>query len=439
MEQYRFSGSGANQLAGSIEQAITAGTLRPGERLPTVRALAAKLKLSPATVAAAFAALRARGLTAGDGRRGTTVSFMPPVARRAAPALPPGVHNLALGNPDPTLLPDLAGRLGGLRLVRRLYGMPANRPELIRIGARMFEADGIVARDIAVTSGAFDGIERLFTVHLRPGDRVAVEDPGYPDVADLARALGLMVRPMGIDDRGPLPAELARVLKAGVQAVVITPRAQNPTGAALDPDRAAELRAIITRHPEVLLIEDDHAGPIAGARAVTLTTGAHSRWAVVRSVSKFLGPDLRLALIAGDAQTIARVNGRQRLGAGWVSNILQQLVAELLADEDTQKLIRRAARKYANRRTALLEALGRVGIAAHGRSGLNVWIPVAEEGATVQSLITAGWAVTAGERFRIESLPGVRVTIAGLRRELAPQFAAALARAVSPDGRGRAA
>jgi DNA-binding transcriptional MocR family regulator len=439
MKQYPIGGSGANELASSIERAIMAAALHPGERLPTVRALAATLKLSPATVAAAFAALRTRGLIAGDGRRGTTVSCMPPVAARGAPVIPGNVHNLALGNPDPALLPDLAAAVAGMKYSRRLYGVAPNRPDLIRAATRMFEADGIAARDIAVVGGAFDGIERLFAAHLRPGDRVAVEDPGYPDVFDLARALGLLVRPVRVDDRGMVPADLARVLKFGVQAIVITPRAQNPIGATLDADRTAELRALINRYPEVLLIHDDHAGPIAGADAFTLGNESQMRWAVVRSVSKFLGPDLRLAMVAGDALTISRVTGRQRLGTGWVSHILQQLVAELLEDTATQKLVRRAARKYTMRRAALIEALARHGISAHGRSGLNIWIPVAEESATIQSLMAAGWAVAAGDRFRIGSAPAVRVTIAALRREMAPGFAAAIARALDSDGRGRAA
>jgi DNA-binding transcriptional MocR family regulator len=106
---------------------------------------------------------------------------------------------------------------------------------------------------------------------------------------------------------------------------------------------------------------------------------------------------------------------------------------------ETQKLIRRAAKKYTARRAALIDALARHGIAAHGRSGLNVWIPVSEEGATVQNLMAAGWAVSPGERFRLESAPGVRVTVAALKREDAIGLAAAIAAAVQPGERGRAA
>jgi DNA-binding transcriptional MocR family regulator len=242
-----------------------------------------------------------------------------------------------------------------------------------------------------------------------------------------------------VDDRGVIVVDLARVLKAGVQAIVITPRAQNPTGATLDADRAGELHELIKQYPEVLIIEDDHAGPIAGARAFTVSRNEQPHWAVVRSVSKSLGPDLRLAVVAGDALTISRITGRQRLGTGWVSHILQQLVTDLLEDATTQKLIRRAARKYAARRAALIDALAHHGIDAHGRSGLNVWIPVREESATLQAMMAAGWAVSAGERFRIESAPGIRVTTAALRSELAPDLATALARTLGSAERGRAA
>jgi DNA-binding transcriptional MocR family regulator len=439
LKQYSINGRNANELAASIERAIMAAVLRPGERLPTVRALAVALALSPATVAAAFRLLRTRGLVAGDGRRGTTVCAKPPVAGRTTLAIPANLRNLALGNPDPDLLPDFAPILARLKPAGRLYGTAANRPELIRAAVKLFEADGIAAREIAVVGGAFDGIERIFSAHLRPGDRLAIEDPGYPDVVDLARAFGLLTRPVRVDDRGIVPADLARGLKAGVQAIVVTPRAQNPTGAALDADRAGELRALLNRYPEVLLIEDDHAGPVAGADAITLVGETRARWAIVRSMSKSLGPDLRVAMVAGDAVTIARVSGRQRLGTGWVSHILQFVVAELLNDAETRKLIRRAAKKYTARRGALINALARHGVAAHGRSGLNVWIPVAEESATIQNLMAAGWAVAPGERFRVESTPAVRVTIAALRSTEAESFATAVAAAMKADERGRAA
>lgn len=177
-------------------------------------------------------------------------------------------------------------------------------------------------------------------------------------------------------------------------------------------------------------------------RSVTSTTVCHrkkARWAVVRSVSKSLGPDLRLAALAGDATTIARVEGRQNLGAGWVSHILQGLVEALWSDSATVEHLRTASDMYTVRRAALITELDRQGISARGRSGLNVWIPVPEEVGVVTSLAAAGWAVRGGERYRLKSPPAVRVTIAALQPHDAARLAADFAQSLRSERRTHSA
>jgi DNA-binding transcriptional MocR family regulator len=412
------------QIARRVERDIRDGRRPPGSRLPTVRGLAAELGVSPATVSAAYRVLGARGLVTGRGRRGTQVAAAPPLAVRRELAVPPGVRDLAGGNPDPALLPafpPLAAR-------STLYGEPTKLAELVELGGSLLEADGVAADALAVVAGALDGLERVLAAHLRPGDSVAVEDPGFARIYDLVSALGLSPVPVGVDDLGPRPEELEEALARGVEALIVTPRAQNPTGAALDESRARELRAVLDRRPDVLVIEDDHAAEVSGATAETLTAG-RGRWAVARSLSKGLGPDLRVALLAGDETTVSRVEGRQLLGTGWVSHVLQRLGAALLAHRQP---LERAARIYGERRGALLDALAARGIEAHGRSGLNVWVPVPDEAAVVRGLLDAGWAVAAGERFRIASAPAVRITIATLRPEEAEVLAANVEAALAP-------
>jgi DNA-binding transcriptional MocR family regulator len=433
--QYRIQGRTASALARSVEEGIRAGRLPPGTALPTVRELARRLSVSPGTVAAAWRELRARGLLVTGGRRGTRVGARPALATPVAARVPAHLRNLADGNPDPALLPPLRAALARAAPRPVLYGEAVRHAELLRLATRELGRDGIPTEALAVVSGALDGLERLFLAHLRPGDRVAVEDPGYTGVLDLLGALGLQAEPVAIDDFGLLPDELERALRAGVAAVLVTPRAHNPTGAALDAERVLALRRVLDAHPDVLLVEDDHAGPVAGVPALTLAHDARPRWAVVRSVSKSLGPDLRLALLAGDALTVARVEGRQSLGCGWVSHVLQAAVAALWSDPSVARRLERAERAYTGRRRALLAALARRGITAHGRSGLNVWVPVPEESAAVTALAAAGWAVRAGERYRLRARPAIRITITTLLPAEAREVAAAVARVVAPERR----
>lgn len=430
--RYPIRGRRASAIGQSVEDALREGRLLPGAALPTVRALARELKISPATVAAAYRDLRQRGLLVAQGRRGTRVAARPPLAFPRPEPLPrPGLRNLAEGNPDPRLLPSLPAALRRVSRRPRLYGEPPHR--LAALAARAFEADGIPGQAVCIVGGAMDGIERVLQAHLRPGDRVAVEDPGYDGVLDLLGALGLAAEPVGLDDEGVRPEELARALVTGCRAFVLTPRAQNPTGAALSNARAHELRRLTDAHPDLLVLEDDHAGAVAGAPALTLCGRGRARWAVVRSVSKSLGPDFRLALVAGDPGTIARVEGRQALGSGWVSHLIQDMVASLLKDAATARKLRQAAATYRERREALRKALERRGLEAHGRSGLNVWVPVREEAAVVARMAVQGWSVRAGERYRTRSRPAVRLTTAALRPEEAEAVAAALARVLEGD------
>jgi DNA-binding transcriptional MocR family regulator len=428
---YQIRGKSGNQIAASIEEAVRSGRIEAGARLPAIRSLAQSLSVSPTTVAAAYQALRVRGMLHGNGRRGTIVNRRPPLVTPSLPRLPAGVRNLMDGNPDPRLLPSLRDTIHRVDCEAPLYGAAVNRPELLSLARKQYEADGIAGESIAVVSGAMDAIERVLQAHLSPGDLVAVEDPSYRGTLDLLAALGLVAMPMEIDEFGPTPQSMASALRAGVAAVIVTPRGQNPTGSALDRERAAALSQVLSRNREVLLIEDDFTGPISGVPAFTLSAG-RDRWAGVRSVSKYLGPDLRLALIAGDPLTVARVDGRQRLGARWVSHILQAAVVAMWSDHRTARLVKRAAETYSNRREALLDALKKHGIEARSRSGLNVWVPVAEETTTVQSLLEAGWAVLAGESFRLKTPPGIRVMTAALEVEEAPRLAAAIAAALHP-------
>ncbi|WP_189276783.1 aminotransferase class I/II-fold pyridoxal phosphate-dependent enzyme [Kitasatospora griseola] len=440
--EYRITGRRASEIAADIERAVADGRLEPGAALPPMRDLAAELGVNPNTAAAAYRLLRERGVIETAGRRGSRIRPRPATTPRdeARLPVPPGARDLSAGNPDPALLPPLGPALAAAAAGPAvLYGDPVAEPELLDGFRAEFRADGAPDGELAVCSGALDTIGRVLAATLRTGDTVAVEDPGWGSVLDLLPALGLRTAPVPVDDEGPLPHAVAAALDAGARALIVTSRAQNPTGAALTPTRAAALRTVLAARPGTVLIEDDHGHGMVDQPFQSLaadgrggTTVTH--WALVRSAAKALGPDLRVAVVTGDADTVARVLGRQRLDAGWVSHLLQRAVVELRRTDAAPAAPIAAA--YRARRDALLTALAAQGVRAHGESGVNVWVPVPDETAVAAALLHRGWVVAPGSRFRLASPPAIRIGIAPLDPAEAPALAAAVAAALHGPAHG---
>ncbi|MBF8189731.1 aminotransferase class I/II-fold pyridoxal phosphate-dependent enzyme, partial [Nonomuraea sp. K274] len=402
-EKYRIAGRTASEIAAGVEAAVAGGRLAPGAALPPVREVAALARVSPNTAAAAYRMLRERGIVETAGRRGTRVRPRPASTTREdiRVEVPPGVRDLSKGNPDPALLPPLGAALAAAARAHEerpaMYGTGDDEELLDLAGARL-RADGIPPGPLAVTSGTLDAVERVLAAYLRPGDAVAVEDPGWSALLDLVAAMGLRPVPVRLDDDGPLPDDLGRALRAGARAVVVTARAQNPTGAAVSARRAEELSEVLAAYPGVLLVEDDHADGFVDLPLSPLA-GSTERWILTRSTAKAFGPDLRLALITGDPVTLGRLRGRQRLAAGWVSHLLQRAVAHLWRTGAVDSATVGAS--YRERRDGLVAELAGHGITAYGRSGLNVWVPVADEATAITRLLAHGWAAAPGARNRI--------------------------------------
>jgi len=433
-------GRSAAEIAASVEAGVRSAALAPGDALPPVRALAQRLGVATATVAAAYKGLRERGVVETAGRNGTRVRPRPPVASRVARRVPapPGTLDLSTGEPGRNLLPTLGPALRRLAVEAAEpvgYASAGPWPELVELARERFAADGVpVTGDaITVTSGTLDAVERLLASRLRPGDRVGIEDPAWANLIDLVAALGLHPVPVPVDDEGPTVEGLRRALGAGVTTVVVTSRAQNPTGASISADRAARLRRVLAG-TEVLVVEDDHAAELAEEGLSTLA-GPGRPWALVRSLSKPYGPDLRIALVAGDPATIARVQGRMRLGSGWVSTVLQRLVVQLWHDERVTAAVAGARQEYGRRRAALLAALARRGVSARGRSGINVWVSTSDESGAVAAMRDLGYAVAPGSLYRLASPAGFRISLGALELSDVDRVADAVATAVvSPAG-----
>jgi DNA-binding transcriptional MocR family regulator len=186
----------------------------------------------------------------------------------------------------------------------------------------------------------------------------------------------------------------------------------------------------------VLVIEDDHFALLAQAPYFPIVPPTSARWALLRAVSKGLGPDLRIAFVASDAGTAARLGMRLAPGTTWVSHLLQAAVRGLLRSELAMAHIRAAGEIYAKRREALIALIAVLraqGLAAQQPcDGLNIWLPLpagADASRVAQALAQLGCCVRTGEAFAVESVaPALRITVSTLDPAAAARFASELGR-----------
>src|SRR5699024_7370845 len=212
------------------------------------------------------------------------------------------------GNPDPRLIPDLGPAMAAAAGRPVLYGEPTMDPDLTR-WAREWVAPAVPVAGadvhLTLTSGAVDAVERLLAQALLRDDAVALEDPCFLASIHLAQLGGYRAVPVPVDTEGMTVEGLREALDQGVRAVVSTPRAQNPTGASLSAGRAEALREVLAEHPYVLVVQDDYYSFLSRRPFHSIIGPEHQRWALVRSVSKFAGPDMCLAVTASDPDTAA--------------------------------------------------------------------------------------------------------------------------------------
>ncbi len=422
-------------IAGGIARLINSGELAAGDRLPTVRALASELGVSPATVSHAWQTLAGAGLIVSRGRAGSVVRSAPrdwlPLRYRGLDGTGDAPLDLSRGTPDPELLPTLASALGRLsgRADTRSYQAKPDIPELHDLLRETWPAP---VESITVTNGALDAIDRAMATLVRYGDRVIVENPTFPPFMDLLEHYGLDAVPVGLDDEGMIPSEFAGALAFDPALVLLQPRAHNPTGISMTQARAEQLGALVRRSriaTRAIVIEDDHSWAITTANDVSLAQFVPERVLHVRSFSKSHGPDLRIGALGGPRELIDRVVARRLLGPGWTSRMLQGVVFELLTASESLAQVDTARRTYDDRQRAFAHAMGRHGIDLPPRDGLNLWLPVADERAATVSLAASGIRVAPGAPFQVRSGGAhVRVTV-GMLRDDPETIASAIANA----------
>lgn len=433
-----ITGRSAADIAASVRALIERGALLPGDPLPPVRSLADDLGVNRNTAVAAYRQLTSAGVVVTRGRGGTHVADRSAVAQEGF-AADSVLRDVATGNPDPDLIPDLSRALAGMAGRPVLYGEPVIDPGLEGWAQAWMGAD-LAPSDLrlTITSGAADAVERLLAQALVRDDAVALEDPCFLTSIRTVRVGGYRAVPVPVDDEGMTVAGLRSALDQGVRAVVCTPRAQNPTGASLSERRAQELRAVLQAHPYVLVIEDDHFSMLSRSPFRSLIGPDHRRWALVRSVSKFLGPDMCLAVTASDPDTAERLAMRLTPGTTWVSHLLQRLTLALVTDPEVTARIAEAGAHYAARNDAFAARLTALGVPAAAGDGLNLWVALPVPARDVsEQLMRRGWLVRAGDEFVLADAPAsrrLRLTVHDLADADADRLAADIAAAVGAAG-----
>ena len=356
-------------LEAALREAVQAGRLAPGTRLPSSRALAADLGIARNTVAEAYGQLVAEGwLTARQGsgtRVAAAVSREPAAGTRSSAAARPGRYDLRAGSPDLSAFP----RAGWLSAARKAlsaapsqalgYGDPRGLPELRAVLAGyLARARGVRASPdrIVVCSGFTQGLALLCQVLPGTGvTTIAVEEYGQPGPARTLAASGLAPVLLGVDDGGAVldPAP-------GAGAMLLTPAHQFPLGSVLSPQRRADA-ARWAAGTGGLVIEDDYDGefrydrqPVGALQAL-----APEHVVYAGTVSKTLAPGLRLGWLVLPARLVDAVTDAKARADGQTSSLEQLTLAEFIASGAYDRHVRRARLSYRRRRDLLIAALAR--------------------------------------------------------------------------------
>ncbi|HEY6925801.1 MAG TPA: PLP-dependent aminotransferase family protein, partial [Steroidobacteraceae bacterium] len=380
------------QVYERLHAAITSGTLRPGERLPSVRSLASQLATARGTIDVAYELLASQGYIVCSGAAGTRVAptltlplTQPDVSnsqRRPARASGTSRKNPPQTAPNPTLAAPLPFQMGmpaldafprrvwsrlATRLARELplssmmYPAPLGHPPLREaIAAYLAVARGIQcsAHSIVVTAGYQGALGLITRVLLRPGDDVWVEDPGYPHARDALTTAGAHLVGIPVDEHGmDVSAGVSRSPRA--RLAVVTPSHQAPLGVALDLARRRALLAWASK-ADAWIIEDDYDGefrydslPLPALKSLD----EDDRVLYAGTFSKVLFPGLRLGYIVLPEPLVAEFTRILEILYRNDSTFTSSVLTTFMTEGHFGRHVKRMRQLYAERRAALAEAL----------------------------------------------------------------------------------
>jgi GntR family transcriptional regulator / MocR family aminotransferase len=357
------------QIEDQLRHAIRAGTLRPGARVPSTRDLARQLGVSRPVVVDAYAQLAAEGyLTLRQGARprvSEVVALARASATEAAPSQPAPRFDFRPSVPDLSAFP----RRIWLRSVRSAlaampdhdldYGDPRGaEPLRTALAEYLGRVRGVVAdpEHLVITSGFVQARGLVCRALAAAGaKRVAIEDPSHPEQRMTIAQAGLEPVPIAVDEAGIRVEALER---AALDAVILTPAHQFPTGAVLAGDRRTALLAWLRKHGAIA-IEDDYDVEYRYDRTpVGALQGLEpDRVVYAGTASKTLAPALRIAWLVVPSHLLDTVRYEKRLADLGCPRIDQHAFADFLTRGELDRHLRRMRTRYRARRNALVAAL----------------------------------------------------------------------------------
>ncbi len=438
------SGPIYRSIADALGSDVESGKLQPGDRLPTLRALARRLGVNVMTVSRAYKEAARRGLVEGEVGRGTFIRRPDRAASRLDPMLPQDAGGIDLGTvdsslvdfhfnlpaPEPSIL-DVESALAdladgaGRKLLFSGYtttGLESHRAA----GAewlRRFDIEASADR-VLVCGGGQHAMTLTFATLTRPGDRVLTSELTYPGMKALANVLGLRLQGLPMDAEGLLPdafeAACAKSGASGVKVLYVMPTVHNPTGAILSEERRLEIIAS-ARHHGVVIVEDETYAYLCPEAPSTLASLAPERVYFLASTAKSLTPGLRIGyLLAPDSEAspglaVERLAANVAATSWMAAPLMAEIAARWIRDGSADRMLEWKRREARARREVYDRILG---IATDGYAGAShVWLRLPTPWRCADFVAQArqrGVALTPSEAFvvgRAEAPHAVRVCL----------------------------
>jgi DNA-binding transcriptional MocR family regulator len=382
-----FSGPKARRLADAIGADITAGRLRPGERLPPQRDLAYQLGMSVGTVTRAYAEAQRRGLVDSQIGSGTFVrQSRTPETEFVLPSDAPGaVIDLSISvyaSPrwDRPLRDAMAALAATDNAALMEYQGAAGMDRHREAGAMWLRRPGYAppTEDVLVTMGGQHAMAITISAFSRPGDTLLVENFCYPPVRALAAMFGLTLKGVEMDGNGIIPAAFDNACRnSGASLAYLTPTLQNPTNTVMSADRRAEIAAIARRH-DLRIIEDEVTGALLAGVPVPIAHWAPERTCLISSVSKAVAPGLRTGYVAAPAALHGPLSDRIRALSWMATPLTAEIAARWIDDGTAAQLHQAISQENAARHRIVAETLDDVDEPPHAAVSPHLWYRLPE-------------------------------------------------------------